>query len=69
MKGMFKWRSKLKVTYMWVMKDWVVLIEGVQASHNSTHSDQYEPYHEPVEVSISTGENYVIIFIFRVIQV
>lgn len=46
-----------------------MLMEGVPASHNSVHSDQYELYHEPVEVSISTGENYVIIFIFRVIHV
>ena len=46
-----------------------MLVEGVQASHNSVHSDQYEPFHEPAEVSISTGENGVIIFIFSVIHV
>ena len=39
-----------------------MLMEGVQASHNSAHSDQYGPYHEPLEVSISTGENGVIIY-------
>ena len=26
-----------------------MLTEGVQATHNSTHNDQYELYHEPVE--------------------
>jgi hypothetical protein len=43
-----------------------MLMDGVRASHNSGHRDQYERYHEPVEVSISTGENYVIIIIFCV---
>ena len=45
-----------------------MLMECVQATHNSVHSDQYEPFHEPAEVSISTGENYVI-FIFPIIHV
>jgi len=46
-----------------------MLMEGVQASHNSAHSDQYEPYHERLEVSISTVENGVIIYTFIVIRV
>lgn len=43
-----------------------MLKEGVRDSHNSGHSDLYERHHEPVEVSISTGEKYVIILIFCV---
>lgn len=42
-----------------------MLMECVQASHNSVHSDQYEP----LEICISTGENDVIIYIFIVIHV
>ena len=42
-----------------------MLMEGVQATHYSGHTGKYEPFHLAVEVSISTGENYVILFLFR----
>ena len=60
----------MKVTYMWGYEVFgKMLMEGVQTSHNLGHSDQYEPHHESVEVSTSTGENYTIIFFSRVIDV